>query len=32
MAPVLGDTNVLFPSSLMDLMLALSQYRVHMLL
>lgn len=32
MARVLADTNVLFPFSLMDLMLALSQDRVHALL
>jgi predicted nucleic acid-binding protein len=32
MARVLADTNVLFPFSLMDLMLALSQDRVHTLL
>jgi predicted nucleic acid-binding protein len=32
MARVLADTNVLFPFSLMDLMLALSQDRIHTLL
>lgn len=32
MARVLADTNVLFPFSLMDLMLALSQDRIHTLI